>query len=245
MPRILWKSFHLCFRTNLTKCSSPPCLPSSSAADDPGDLNRRCILLHHHHSSAVSAAAYSSTSLSATAAGTSSYSSYDSDYNYDIATDSPPPDFAAVFASRRFFFSSPGPSKAITDSPGDLSLIYDNATTTITTAKNNENESYETATALTATTTASSVPRLLSGGAAVMQHVHSPDPYRDFRRSMQEMIDAMDGRDDADVAMERYELLHELLQSYLSLNQRDTHEFIIQAFSDILVSLLSEGRRIG
>ncbi|XP_010543075.1 PREDICTED: transcription repressor OFP16-like [Tarenaya hassleriana] len=236
----MWKSFHLCFPTNLTKCSSPPCLPSSSsAAADLDDPKRPSLLLDNfnffYHSSSSSVA-----DVLSTAAATTSSSSYESDDNYEIAPDSPPPDFATVFASRRFFFSSPGPSNAIIDSPRELSDNCDNATAASTTAKK---KNYDPATAVTTTkTTASSVSRLLSGGVAVTQHVHSRDPYRDFRRSMQEMIDAMDGRD-ADVAMEGYEFLHELLLSYLSLNPRDTHEFIIRAFADILVSLLSDSRR--
>ncbi|XP_010557024.1 PREDICTED: transcription repressor OFP16-like [Tarenaya hassleriana] len=249
MPRTLWKSFHLCFPTNLSKCSSPPSLPSSSAAaagdEDSDDPNLTSLVLHnfnilyhhHHHSSAGDCIPYSttSTSLSTAAVATSSFSS-SSSYESDIAPDSPPPDFTAVFASRRFFFSSPGTSNAITDSPRNLSHNYDNATTTA------KRKNYKTATALPTTTAASSVSRLLTGGSAVMQQVHSPDPYSDFRRSMQEMIDAMDGRD-VDEAVEDNEFLPELLLSYLSLNPSDTHELIIRAFADILVSLLSESRR--
>ncbi|KAG2260307.1 hypothetical protein Bca52824_079601 [Brassica carinata] len=58
-------------------------------------------------------------------------------------------------------------------------------------------------------------------------------------RSMQEMLDAVTDAGD----VRRYEFLHELLLSYLSLNAADTHKFIIRAFADILVSLLSDGHR--
>lgn len=76
------------------------------------------------------------------------------------------------------------------------------------------------------------------------QHVYSPDPLTDFRRSMQEMIDAAIDAGDLSRPNDGYDFLNELLLSYLSLNPVDTHKFVIKAFSDILVSLLSEEREI-
>ncbi|CAA7026531.1 unnamed protein product [Microthlaspi erraticum] len=230
MPRIMWKGFHLCFPSNLIKPSSLS--PSDATASD--DPNRPSILLindfnllyddagRHISKRLIDAAPSSSTTFTAstsTAANSSSSSvSYDDSDNYGFAPgDSPPPDLTAVLASRRFFFSSPGRSNSITDSP-DLRPRH----------------SYETATATTTTTN-----RLLIGGTAVKQYVQSPDPYNDFRRSMQEMLDAVTNTGD----LRRYEFLHELLLSYLSLNAADTHKFIIKAFADILVSLLSDGHR--
>ena len=63
----------------------------------------------------------------------------------------------------------------------------------------------------------------------------SPDPYVDFRRSMQEMVEA---RELGDVRA-NWEDLHELLTCYLSLNPRSMHKFIVGAFADLLVSLLN------
>lgn len=221
----MWKNFHLCFPSNLTKPSSSP---SGATSDDP---NRPSILLINNFNLLYddSSAAHrrlskplihdvepSSTftaSTSTAANSSSSSASYDDSDNYGFAPDddSPPPDLTAVLASRRFFFSSPGCSNSITDSP-DLRC----------------RDNYDTAT------------RLLTGGTAVKHYVQSPDPYNDFRRSMQEMIDAVTNAGD----LRRYEFLHELLLSYLSLNAADTHKFIIRAFADILVSLLSDGHRI-
>lgn len=76
------------------------------------------------------------------------------------------------------------------------------------------------------------------------QHVYSPDPLTDFRRSMQEMIDAAIEAGDLIHPDDGYDYLNELLLSYLALNPTDMHKFIIRAFSDIMVSLLSEERRI-
>lgn len=64
---------------------------------------------------------------------------------------------------------------------------------------------------------------------------YSPDPYLDFRRSMQEMVEA---RDLVDVKA-NWDYLHELLLCYLALNPKSTHKFIIRAFADLLVSLLA------
>ncbi|EOA18394.1 hypothetical protein CARUB_v10006932mg [Capsella rubella] len=80
------------------------------------------------------------------------------------------------------------------------------------------------------------VSKILSGGTAIMKHIDSPDPYRDFGRSMREMVEARDLT--RDVAADR-EYLHELLFCYLSLNPKHTHKFIVSAFADTLLWLLS------
>ncbi|XAR54676.1 hypothetical protein NMG60_11029916 [Bertholletia excelsa] len=74
---------------------------------------------------------------------------------------------------------------------------------------------------------------IFAGGVAVP--TYSPDPYLDFRRSMQEMIEA---RELADLKA-NWDYLHELLLCYLTLNPKHTHKFIIGAFTDLLVSLMS------
>lgn len=70
---------------------------------------------------------------------------------------------------------------------------------------------------------------------SVVVPTYSPDPYMDFRRSMQEMVEA---RDLVDVKA-NWDFLHELLLCYLALNPKSTHKFIVGAFADLLVSLLS------
>lgn len=60
---------------------------------------------------------------------------------------------------------------------------------------------------------------------------------------MEEMVEAR-GLPDVE---SNWEFLHELLLCYLALNPKNTHKFIVGAFADLLVSLLSqppaEGRR--
>ncbi|EOA37272.1 hypothetical protein CARUB_v10010861mg [Capsella rubella] len=233
MPRVMWKSFHLCFPSNLTEPSESSPSDHIPTSDDP---NRPSILLINNFnllyddSSAArrrlakpliddvvpSNSTFTASTSTAANSSSSSASYDDSDtYGFSPGDDSPPPDLTTVLASRRFFFSSPGRSNSITDSP-DLRCRDD----------------YDTATTTTRL--------LITGGTAVKEYVESPDPYNDFRRSMQEMLDAATNAGD----VRRYEFLHELLHSYLSLNAADTHKFIIRAFADILVSLLSDGHRI-
>ncbi|XP_008447310.2 transcription repressor OFP12-like [Cucumis melo] len=64
---------------------------------------------------------------------------------------------------------------------------------------------------------------------------YSMDPYADFRRSMQEMVEA---RELEDVRSDS-EFLRELLSCYLRLNPKNTHKFIVKAFSDLVLSLLA------
>ncbi|CAK9329100.1 unnamed protein product [Citrullus colocynthis] len=64
---------------------------------------------------------------------------------------------------------------------------------------------------------------------------YSMDPYADFRRSMQEMVEA---RELEDVRSDS-EFLRELLSCYLRLNPKNTHKFIVRAFADLVLSMLA------
>ncbi|XP_035542644.1 transcription repressor OFP12-like [Juglans regia] len=120
-------------------------------------------------------------------------------------------DFASAFASHRFFFSSPGPSNSIVESTTDeSSLPY------IAHAQEPVPE------------------KLFENSVAVP--TYSPDPYADFRRSMQEMVEA---RELVDVKS-NWEFLHELLLCYLALNPKSTHKFILGAFADLVIGLMSQ-----
>lgn len=120
------------------------------------------------------------------------------------------PDFTTVFASRRFFFSSPGRSNSIIDSSSSLA-----STSSSTSLNHPENDA-------------------VSGGSIAVP-TYSPDPFADFRRSMQEMVEA---RGIHHVG-ENWDYLHELLMCYLSLNPKSTHKYIVGAFADLLVSLMT------
>ncbi|KAK2971284.1 hypothetical protein RJ640_001310 [Escallonia rubra] len=64
---------------------------------------------------------------------------------------------------------------------------------------------------------------------SVVQAMDSEDPYLDFKRSMQEMVESHGLKD--------WEYLEELLGWYLKVNGKMNHGFIIGAFADLLVGL--------
>lgn len=83
-----------------------------------------------------------------------------------------------------------------------------------------------------------------SVGGAVAVTADSPDPYADFRRSMEEMVEA---REVGDVRA-NWEYLQELLLCYLALNPKSTHRFIVGAFADLILCHVSAdggGSRLG
>ncbi|KAF5736873.1 hypothetical protein HS088_TW14G01028 [Tripterygium wilfordii] len=106
MSSIFWKKFNLC----LSKLKCLPTITSSSPSppDQDDDLSRPL-------SPTIIIKNFSSTyDLSSTTTATDDFlSSSDT----DTTTDSSLPDFATVFASQRFFFSSPGRSNSIIESP--------------------------------------------------------------------------------------------------------------------------------
>ncbi|CAL9187079.1 transcription repressor OFP12-like [Musa acuminata AAA Group] len=74
----------------------------------------------------------------------------------------------------------------------------------------------------------------VGAGTGVPVPTYSPDPYRDFRRSMEEMVVAL-GLD----ARDHRAHLHELLLCYLALNRKHAHKYIVSAFADLLLALAS------
>ncbi|KAG9138859.1 hypothetical protein Leryth_007486 [Lithospermum erythrorhizon] len=62
---------------------------------------------------------------------------------------------------------------------------------------------------------------------SVMMAMESENPYKDFKRSMEEMIETNELKD--------WESLEELLEWYLRLNGENHHEFIIEAFIDLII----------
>ncbi|KAK7393523.1 hypothetical protein VNO78_22081 [Psophocarpus tetragonolobus] len=124
-----------------------------------------------------------------------------------------PADLANAFASQRFFFSSPGHSNSLVEytkksKTGHLPMLREDGEV--------------------------DDKVVFKGSVAVA--TYSPDPYVDFRRSMQEMVEA---RPELMDVKSNWNVLHELLLCYLALNPKTTHKFILGAFADLLVSLMS------
>jgi uncharacterized protein (TIGR01568 family) len=131
-----------------------------------------------------------------------------------------PADFATAFASNRFFFSSPGRSNSIVESSSSSSSS--SSLTATVQPPVNDSENYKN-------------KAIFDGSVAVP--TYSPDPYMDFRRSMQEMVEARPEL--MNDVKSNWNTLHELLLSYLALNPKSTHKFILGAFSDLIVTLMS------
>ncbi|KAI4347771.1 hypothetical protein L6164_008554 [Bauhinia variegata] len=66
---------------------------------------------------------------------------------------------------------------------------------------------------------------------SVVMAMMSEDPYGDFRRSMEEMVESHGVRD--------WEGLEELLGWYLRVNGKRNHGFIVGAFVDLLIGLVA------
>ncbi|TKY52635.1 Transcription repressor OFP12 [Spatholobus suberectus] len=123
-----------------------------------------------------------------------------------------PADFATAFASQRFFFSSPGRSNSLVNNAQHSPPLREDGDVEKKKKKK----------------------VLFKGSVAVA--TYSPDPFVDFRRSMQEMVEA---RPELMDVKSNWNVLHELLLCYLALNPKSTHKFILGAFADLLVSLMS------
>ncbi|KAK8484647.1 hypothetical protein V6N13_062660 [Hibiscus sabdariffa] len=66
---------------------------------------------------------------------------------------------------------------------------------------------------------------------SVVLAMESDDPYVDFRRSMEEMVETH--------GMKDWDRLEELLGWYLKVNGKNNHGFIISAFIDLLLAITS------
>ncbi|KAJ4956401.1 hypothetical protein NE237_013184 [Protea cynaroides] len=196
MPYAIAKNLHSCF----SNCKSPLTTQSShtplAASDQESSTETTSILMKNFNS------IYDPTSESTSKSVSRSSDNFSTSDSEDLL-ESTVPDFATIFASQRFFFSSPGRSNSIIES-----LPEYNPPSEVT-------------------------EKLMSGGIPIP--TYSPDPYTDFRRSMQEMVEA---RELLDVRAD-WDYLQELLLSYLTLNPKHAHKFIISAFADLLLSLMT------
>ncbi|PIA31758.1 hypothetical protein AQUCO_04900209v1 [Aquilegia coerulea] len=236
---MLSKNLHLCF----TRPTTPDSSPTSKQQQEENHL-------HHNHSTITSPTR--TTTAIATTTTTTTTSSSDLIKNFNSLYDNTPastskslsrtsddfsttdysetesttaPDFATIFASQRFFFSSPGHSNSIIESSSSSSSTCQSSQSSLSDSPPESS-----------TTTSDT---LVAGG--VPTPTYSPDPYMDFRRSMQEMVE---DRKLSDVTTD-WDFLHELLLCYLALNPKHAHKYIIGAFADLLISLMAsdESRR--
>ncbi|CAK8571924.1 unnamed protein product [Lathyrus sativus] len=224
------RNLSICF-SNSTLSKSPPASPTATTTTTSATSSHQ----HHHQVHNKPSSSTSSTSFmiknfnslydpSLTSNHTLCSSSHSTtfttstSFNLDVEPEPElePVDFAAAFASQRFFFSSPGSSNSL--------IEYTNTNCKPNgikhEKKNNKKVEKEKV--------------LFNGSVAVA--TYSPDPYTDFRRSMQEMVES---RPELMDVRSNWNILHELLLCYLALNPKNTHKFILGAFADLLVTLIS------
>ncbi|OIW12662.1 hypothetical protein TanjilG_24595 [Lupinus angustifolius] len=184
-------------------------------------------MFKHCFSKFNAAESESTTNPTATINTTSSHNDYDENppcptsplmknFNslYEHEPEAMTADLATALASQRFFFSSPGHSNSLIEYTTSSSLVGEN---------NNKNKNKKK-------------KKVLLFKESVAVPTYSSDPYLDFRRSMQEMVEARPELMDVNT---NWNVLHQLLLSYLALNPKTTHKFILTAFSDLLISLMS------
>jgi uncharacterized protein (TIGR01568 family) len=138
-----------------------------------------------------------------------------------------PPDLRR---SHRFFIT-----------PGMSSSLIEKSQTSVTTMSEDHgssSSSSSTTTTLndstTTTTNAHAKDRVTLPNDCVAVLVYSPTPYEDFRRSMQEMVEARSRNHHGKVD---WSFMEELLFSYLNLNEKKSYRYILSAFADLIVVL--------
>lgn len=83
-----------------------------------------------------------------------------------------------------------------------------------------------------AETTAAKEELLVPFEESVALALESDDPYLDFKKSMQEMVETH--------GLEEWDRLEELLGWYLKMNAKHNHGFIVGAFVDVLVGIVKD-----
>ncbi|KAL1551495.1 hypothetical protein AAHA92_19334 [Salvia divinorum] len=123
----------------------------------------------------------------------------------------PPPE--NLCGSARFFVECGSASSRITDEPFSSASVTNDSSS--------------------ASEAAATVEGALAPEDFIALMTYSPDPYDDFRRSMQEMVEVrMEHNRSVD-----WKFLEELLFCYLDLNNKKSYRFILRAFVDVIVLL--------
>eukprot|EP00256_Glycine_max_P049509 XP_006604442.2 transcription repressor OFP16 [Glycine max] len=221
-------NLNLCFSNSMQPLTpkSPPTIPTATSST--GD---------HNHNRPSPAAVSSTPNFDNDRSTVTPQNPFPS-----LGPEPEPADLATAFASQRFFFTSPGRSNSIiesanttdadcfTTSSSSLSPVPADESATIDKIQ----DQLKSLILGLSSSDESEAKALLDRSVAVRKY--SPDPYADFRQSMEEMVAARPEL--MDVAA-KWRELHELLLCYLALNPKSTHKFILRAFSDFLLSLIS------
>ncbi|XP_030457670.1 transcription repressor OFP14 [Syzygium oleosum] len=129
--------------------------------------------------------------------------------------------------------------------PGSSSSLMEEARSSLTMSEDVASSSTSTATTATTSTTTTTITTGSSDNPhenetkvslpddCIAMVTHSTSPYDDFKRSMQDMVEArLDGNAKVD-----WEFMEELLFCYLNLNEKKSYKYILSAFVDLIVVL--------
>uniref|UniRef100_A0A0E0CRY1 Transcription repressor n=1 Tax=Oryza meridionalis TaxID=40149 RepID=A0A0E0CRY1_9ORYZ len=230
------------------------CLPTAG-------LRRALTLPSPSPAAAVGGEEGSSTSAASTSVGTGSPPSSSSAstsspaflddldqplYLDDVEAEADAGGLSTAIASRRLFFESPGRSNSIVDSaehPAGAAAVVvprgNGGASTSSSSSGRPAAAPSRAAAAAAAATTSKGVRVCGDEQARPVPVSTAAPREEFLKSMTEMVDAM-GLDVARRGGDRARL-HELLLSYIALNDRDALPDILGAFTDLLLALNAHG----
>lgn len=140
----------------------------------------------------------------------------------------PPPDLCG---SHRFFVSPGSSGSLIEEARNSLTATSEDlgSTSTSTTTLNDHSSTISND---------SNDVKLPEECIAVLKY--SPSPYDDFRRSMQEMVEARVQHN----AKVDWDFMEELLFCYLNLNEKKSYKFILSAFVDLIVVLRENSNKV-
>ncbi|WJX18616.1 hypothetical protein P8452_08397 [Trifolium repens] len=228
------RNLGLCFSNSIPQSNSPPTSPTVTTTST-ASSHQHHHQIHDKPSSSTSSTSImiknfnslydpSLTSSNHTLCSSSLSTTFTTSTSFETEPEPEPVDFAAAFASQRFFFSSPGSSNSLIEYTNTNIIQHSSVPLTdkSNSVKREKKEKVE------------KDEVLFNGSVAVP--TYSPDPYTDFRRSMQEMVEA---RPELMDVRSNWNILHELLLCYLALNPKNTHKYILSAFADLLVTLMS------
>uniref|UniRef100_A0A0E0BAU1 Transcription repressor n=1 Tax=Oryza glumipatula TaxID=40148 RepID=A0A0E0BAU1_9ORYZ len=226
------------------------CLPTAG-------LRRELTLPSPSPAAAVGHEEGSSTSAASTSVGTGSPPSSSSAstsspaflddldpplYLDDVEAEADAGGLSTAIASRRLFFESPGRSNSIVDSaehPAAAVVPRGNGGASTSSSSSGRPAAAPTRAAAAAAAATSKGVRVCGDEQARPVPVSTAAPREEFLKSMTEMVDAM-GLDVARRGGDRARL-HELLLSYIALNDRDALPDILGAFTDLLLALNAHG----
>ncbi|CBI36154.3 transcription repressor OFP14 [Vitis vinifera] len=120
--------------------------------------------------------------------------------------------------------------------PCSSSSLMEDARASLAVSSEGIASSYATSSTSTVDCSSSSsndIKEVLAPHDCIAVLTNSPNPYVDFRLSMQEMIEArLHSHEKVD-----WDFMEDLLFCYLNLNDKDSHKYILQAFVDLICVL--------